>query len=193
MRRGQDTGDIDASYSYPLVDPRLEEAHDDGTVVQCTGADRSLVQSLDVMDNPLYSQHLKGNERDDEQDANDLGARQGDERDYDQDAIDPGSRQDDEQDDDRDEINQRGGDVYEGGGAGLVVWVKDKGTGRSEGARAKRITRGLKVNVGGEELNLHHNTGSSTRVFKPQHLYGIWFGLTPYRLPLDTLSEYQEP
>ena len=26
--RGQGTGDIDASYSYPLVDPRLEEAHD---------------------------------------------------------------------------------------------------------------------------------------------------------------------
>ena len=137
------------------------------TVVQGTGADCSIVQSLDMMDNPLYSQHLKGDERDNEQDVNDLGARQGDERDYDQDAIDPGSRQDDEQDDDRDEINQRGGDVYEGGGAGLVVWVKDKGTGRSEGARAKRITRGLKVNVGGEELNLHHNTGSSTTIITP--------------------------
>ena len=33
VRRGQDTGDIDASYSYPLVDPRLEESHDDSTVV----------------------------------------------------------------------------------------------------------------------------------------------------------------
>ena len=31
------------------------------------------------------------------------------------------------------------------------------------------------------------------RVLKPQHLYGIWFVLTPYRLPLDTLSEYPEP
>ena len=27
VRQGQDTGDIDASYSYPLVDPRLKEAH----------------------------------------------------------------------------------------------------------------------------------------------------------------------
>ena len=46
VRQGQDTGDIDASYSYPLVDPRLEEAHDDSTVAQCTGADRSIVQPL---------------------------------------------------------------------------------------------------------------------------------------------------
>ena len=32
-----------------------------------------------------------------------------------------------------------------------------------------------------------------SRLLKPQHLYGIWSGLTPYRLPLDTLSEYLEP
>ena len=95
LRRGQDTGDIDASYSYPLVDPRLEEAHNDSTIVQCTGADRSLVQPLDVMNKPLYSQHLEDDERDDEQDANDLGAGQGDERDDDEDAIDPGATQDD--------------------------------------------------------------------------------------------------
>ena len=31
------------------------------------------------------------------------------------------------------------------------------------------------------------------RLLKPQHLYGIWSGLTPYKLPLDTLSEYPEP
>ena len=30
-------------------------------------------------------------------------------------------------------------------------------------------------------------------LLKIQHLYGIWSGLTPYRLPLDTLSEYPEP
>ena len=29
--QGQDTGDIDGCYSYPLVEPRLEEVHDDGT------------------------------------------------------------------------------------------------------------------------------------------------------------------
>ena len=96
LRRGQDTGDIDASYSYPLVDPRLEEAHNDSTVVQCTGADRSLVQPLDVMNKPLYSHHLEDDERDNEQDANDLEAGQGDECDDDQGAIDPGARQDDE-------------------------------------------------------------------------------------------------
>ena len=83
VRRGQDTGDIDGCYSYPLVDPRLEEVHDDGTLVQCTGADRSLVQPLNVMDKPLYSQHLEDDERNDEQDANGPGVRQGDERDDD--------------------------------------------------------------------------------------------------------------
>ena len=31
------------------------------------------------------------------------------------------------------------------------------------------------------------------RLLKPQHLYRFWSGLTPYRLPLDTLSEYPEP
>ena len=43
VRQGQDTGDTDGCYSYPLVDPRLEEAPniDHSTVVQCTGADRS--------------------------------------------------------------------------------------------------------------------------------------------------------
>ena len=32
-----------------------------------------------------------------------------------------------------------------------------------------------------------------TRLLNIQHLYGIWTGLTPYRLRLDTLSEYPEP
>ena len=87
--RGQDTGDIKGCYSYPLVDPRLEVAPDidHSTVVQCTGADRSIVQPLDMMDNPLYSQHLEDKECDDEQDADDLGARQGDERDDERDVI----------------------------------------------------------------------------------------------------------
>ena len=78
--RGQDTGDIDGCYSYPLVDPRLEEAPDidQSTVVQCTGAERSIVQPRDIMDNPLYSQHLEGDEHDNERDANDPGAVQGD-------------------------------------------------------------------------------------------------------------------
>ena len=65
VRTGQDTRDIDASYSYPLVDPRPEEAPDidDSTLVQCTGADGSLVHPLDVMDNPLYSQHQEDDEQ----------------------------------------------------------------------------------------------------------------------------------
>ena len=32
-----------------------------------------------------------------------------------------------------------------------------------------------------------------TRLLNIQHLYGIWTGLTPYGLRLDTLSEYPEP
>ena len=135
--RGQGTRDINASYSYPLVDPRLEEANDDGTVVQCTGADRSLVQPLDVMDNPLYSQHLEDDERDDEQDANGLGERQDDECVNDQDVIDPGARRNDERDDDQDTIDKRG-DVYEGGGAGLSARVKDEGAGRNKEVRRIR-------------------------------------------------------
>ena len=65
VRPGQDTRDINASYSYPLVDPRPEEAPDidDSTLVQCTGADGSLVHPLDVMDNPLYSQHQEDDEQ----------------------------------------------------------------------------------------------------------------------------------
>ena len=55
--------------------------------------------------------------------------------------------------------------MYEGGGAGLVIRVKDEGAGRSEGA--KRITRLVKVNVGGEEMNLYHNTGRSTTIITP--------------------------
>ena len=58
--RGHGSKDIDTSYSYPLVDPRLVEAHNDCTLVQSTGADRSPVQPLDVMVNPPYSQHLTG-------------------------------------------------------------------------------------------------------------------------------------
>ena len=33
----------------------------------------------------------------------------------------------------------------------------------------------------------------SSRLLKIRHLYGIWSGLIPYRLRLDTLSEYPEP
>ena len=57
----------DGSHSYPLVDPRPEEAPDidDSTVVQCTGTERSTVHPLDVMDNALYSQHQEDKKRDD--------------------------------------------------------------------------------------------------------------------------------
>ena len=128
--RGQDTGDIDSRYSYPLVDPRPEEAPDinDSTLLQCTGADGSLVHPLDVTDNPLYSQHLEDNEHDNEQDANGLGVRQDDERDDDQDSIDPGAKRNDERDDDQDTIDLRG-DVYEGRGAGLNAKEKVEGAG----------------------------------------------------------------
>ena len=57
--RGHGSEDIDTSDSYSLVDPRLVETHDDGTLVQRTGSDRSLVQTL-VMASPPYFQHLTG-------------------------------------------------------------------------------------------------------------------------------------
>ena len=73
----KDTGakDINGSDSYPLVGPRPEEApdNDHSTLVQSTGADGSPVHTLNVMDKPLYSQHLEDDERDgerhDDQDA----------------------------------------------------------------------------------------------------------------------------
>ena len=90
--RGQGTRDIDASYSYPLVDSRLEEAHNNGTVVQNTGADRSQVQPLDVMVHPLYFQHLRGDGK--EGDRNKNGDRNRGDRFKDADRIKewPGTR-----------------------------------------------------------------------------------------------------
>ena len=49
-----------AGDSYPLVDPRLEEAHDDGTVVQSPGEERSLAQPHVVTNNPPCFQHKTG-------------------------------------------------------------------------------------------------------------------------------------
>ena len=90
--RGQGTRDIDASYSYPLIDSRLEEAHNKGTVVQNTGADRSQVQPLDVMVHPLYFQHLRGDGK--EGDRNKNGDRNRGDRFKDADRIKewPGTR-----------------------------------------------------------------------------------------------------
>ena len=94
------------------------------------------------MDNPLYSQHLEDDERDDEQDANGLGVRQDDERDNDQDSIDPGAKRNDERDDDQDTIDLRG-DVYEGRGAGLNAKEKVEGAGPDGvvSSREKRLRR----------------------------------------------------
>jgi hypothetical protein len=75
--RGQDTEDNGGRYSYPLVDPRPEEVLiiDDSTVVQSTGAERSLAPIHVVKINPPYSQHTMG------------GAKQGKEHGDDQDAT----------------------------------------------------------------------------------------------------------
>ena len=184
--RGQDTRDIDGSHYYPLVDPRPEEAPDidNSTVVQCAGTERSPVHPLNVMDDTLYSQHLKDEKIDDVQDASGRGTRQG-------------------------EVHEGGGggrsakmkgakrdsDVYKGGGAGLSAKMEDKGAGRKsnvnkdegeglgvkkdEGAgRSKvvrrikgggrRATRWVKVNLGGEEMNVCCNTGSNITVITPE-------------------------
>ena len=39
----------------------------------------------------------------------------------------------------------------------------------------------------------HSREKLASRLLKIRHLYGIWSGLIPYRLRLDTLSEYPEP
>ena len=51
----------DGSHNYLLVDPRPGEAPEDdnSTIVQSTGTGRSPINTLDVMDNALQSQHLK--------------------------------------------------------------------------------------------------------------------------------------
>ena len=72
--RGQDTEDIGGSYSYPLVDPRPEEVLDthDCTVVQSTGAERSLAPIHVVKINPPYPQHTTGGARQGEEHGDDL-------------------------------------------------------------------------------------------------------------------------
>ena len=53
--------DVDGGSTYPLVDPRPEEAPDStySTVEQTTGADGSMKHPLDLTNNPLNSQHAK--------------------------------------------------------------------------------------------------------------------------------------
>ena len=174
--------DIDTSYSYPLVDPRLVEAHDDGTVVQSTGADRSPVQPLDVMVNPPYSQHLKGDRIEDDRNKN--GDRNREDDRIKDDRNKEGNRiksdrikdvrhieEEDEEYKDEDEGAGRG-DVHKGGGAGLDDMVKGEGAGRSREVRrikggGKRATRWVKVNMGGEEMNLYCDTGSNVTIITP--------------------------
>ena len=149
--RGHGSKDIDTSYSYPLVDPRLVEAHDDGTLVQSTGADRSLVQPLDMMVNPPYSQHLKGDRIEGDRIKNDDRIRKDDRnkkgdrsKSYRIKDVRDIEKEDEEY---KDEDKGAGrGDIYKGGGAGLDDMVKDKGAGRSREVRrikgrGKRATR----------------------------------------------------
>ena len=89
------------SYSYPLVDPRPVEVpdYDNSTLVQCTGTGRSPVHTLDMMDNVLYSQHLK-----------DEGAGRGVGR-YKGRGVGRSAKK-------KDEDARRGGDMYKVRGAG---------------------------------------------------------------------------
>ena len=121
--QGQDTGDIDGSHYYPLVGPRPEDAPDidNSTVVQCTGAERSPVHPLDVMDNTLYSQHLEDGKSNDVRDASGRGTRQGEE--YEGGGGGRSTKM---------KGAGRNGDVYKGGGAGLSAMMKDKGAGRKD-------------------------------------------------------------
>ena len=180
--RGQGTRDINASYSYPLVNHRLEEAHDDGAVVQSTGADRSPVQPLDIMVNPSYSQYLKDNRIKDNRNKNGDRNREDDknkdDRNKEGNRIKSDRNKDvrhikEEDEEYKDEDGGAGrGKVHKDGGAGLVDMVKGEGAGRSKEVKrikggVKRATRWVKVNMGGEELNLYHNTGNSITIITP--------------------------
>ena len=52
-----------------------------------------------------------------------------------------------------------------------------------EGRRVKRKTKSPR----------QEGRRVKSRLLHPHHLGGIWSGLTPYKLPFDTLSEYPEP
>ena len=75
--------------------------------------------------------------------------------------------------------------MYKSGGAGLNTKKKDEGAGRSakkkdEGAGrsgnmyksggGRRATRWVKVNLGGEEMNLYCDTGSNITIIVAAHL-----------------------
>ena len=58
---------------------------------------------------------------------------------------------------------------------------------------AKKVSHSARKVLHSAGKVLHGAGKVSHRLLHPQHLDGIWSGLTPYRLPLDTLSEYPEP
>ena len=161
--RGKGTRDINASYSYPLVDSRLEEAHDDGTVEQSTGADRYSVQPVDMMVNPSYSQHLKGDRIKDDRnkngDRNREDDRNKDDRNEEGDRTKSDRNKDvrhnkEEDEEYKDEDGGAGrGKVHKDREVGLVDMVKGKGAGWSKEVKrikggVKRATRWVKVNMG---------------------------------------------
>ena len=102
--------DIDTGYTYPLVDPRPVEAHGNSTVVQSIGADRSPVQSLDMMVNPPYSQDLKGDRGEDDRNE------EGDKSKIDRNKDNRHSEEEDEEYKDEDEGAGRGEAHKDGGG-----------------------------------------------------------------------------
>ena len=63
--------------------------------------------------------------------------------------------------------------MYEGGGAGLGARGKEEGAGRNEVVRrikggGRGATRWVKVNLGGEEMNLYCETGSNITIITPE-------------------------
>ena len=104
------------------------------------------------MDNTLYSQHLEDGKRDDVQDASGQGTRQGE-------GYEGG------------EVGRS--DKYEDKGAGLSAKKKNEGAGRNKVVRrtkrgGRRATRGVKVNLGGEQRNLYCNRGSNITIITPE-------------------------
>ena len=110
--QGYDTKGNDGSRNYLLVDPRPGEApdYDNSTLAQCTGTGRSPVQTLDVLDNALHSQHLK-----DEGTGRGVGMYKGG-------GVGRSAKK-------KDEDARRGGDMYKVRGVGLDGTMKGRRAG----------------------------------------------------------------
>ena len=173
---------------YLLADPRLVEAHDDGTIVQSTGAARSSPQTLALV-NPPCSQRLRGDTSQGDGGGRRRRNKAGDMMDVYREAIGGKSGNQDvegrgqTQAGDmmavyREAIGGKSGNQDgEGRGQEQVRGGEGRGQGRATDrikevrsikGGGKRATRWVKVNMGGEEMNLYCDTGSNITIITPE-------------------------